>query len=66
MLPVHQVVMEASLMPEEVEIRVKQREFYEAVLEPGEIGRPRGSVLRIEPPGENPAGLRLLKIKFRR
>jgi hypothetical protein len=64
LLPMHQVELMAEQMPQEPEIRVRVREFYEATFEPGVVGTTKPNVLRIEIPGEKPARYRLRTVKI--
>ncbi len=66
LLPAHGVEIEAELIPEESEIRVALREFYEATFEPGVISTTKRNVLRIDVPGGEPTRFRVQIIKFLR
>ena len=64
LLPIHHAQIEATLLPEEPEIRLRANEFYDAEIEAGEIDTTRRNVLKITIPGEKPVRFRLRKITF--
>jgi hypothetical protein len=64
LLPMHYVRLEAALMPEEPEIRLRVDGFYEAEIEAGQIDTVKRNRLKVLIPGEKPVYFRLLKITF--
>ncbi len=64
LLPMHHAVIEASLAAEELEIRVRVNEFYEADLVAGEINTAKRNYLSIKIPDQKPARFRLQKVSF--
>jgi hypothetical protein len=64
LLPMHHARIEATLMPEEPEIRLRIDGFYEAEIEAGQVDTVKRNLLKITIPGEKPARFRLRKITF--
>lgn len=64
LLPVHHTQIEAVLVPEEPEVRLRVDEFYDAEFESGQIDTVRRNVLKVSIPGERPVRFRLRKITF--
>jgi hypothetical protein len=64
LLPIHHARVEAVLVPEEPEIRLRVDEFYDADFEAGEVDTVKRNVLRVTIPGEKPVRFRLRKITF--
>ena len=64
LLPVHHARIEAVLVAEEPEIRLRVNEFYDAEFEAGEVDTVKRNVLRVTVPGEKPVRFRLRKITF--
>ena len=63
-LPMHSTEIEACLMPDEPEIRVRELEYYKVQIKPGKIGTNRPSVLQIKIPDQRPVKFRILNITF--
>jgi hypothetical protein len=64
LLPIHHAQIEAVLLPDEPEIRLRVNEFYDAEFEAGQIDTVKRNVLKVTIPGEKPIRLRLRKITF--
>jgi hypothetical protein len=64
LLPIHHVMIEATLAAGEPEIRVRVKEFYEADLVAGEVDTTKRNYLLIRIPDQKPAKFRLRKISF--
>ena len=64
LLPMHYTQIEATLAPEEPEIRLRIDGFYEAEIEAGQIDTVKRNLLKIRIPGEKPVRFRLRKITF--
>jgi hypothetical protein len=64
LLPIHHTRIEAVLVPEEPEIRLRANEFYEAEFESGQVDTVKRNVLKVTIPGEKPVRFHLLKITF--
>ena len=64
LLPLHNTTMEAVLIPEEPEVRVRLNEFYEAAIEPGKVNTVKRNFLRIKIPHQKPVKFRVFKISF--
>jgi hypothetical protein len=64
LLPMHHALVEATLVPEEPEIRLRVDGFYEAEIEAGQIDTVRRNLLRVRIPGEKDLRLRLRRITF--
>ncbi len=64
MLPIHHTQIEAVLVPEEPEVRLRVDEFYEADFESGQIDTVKRNVLKVTVPGEKPVRFHLRKITF--
>jgi hypothetical protein len=63
-LPMHHARIEAILLPEEPEIRLRVDGFYEAEIESGQIDTVKRNLLKIRIPGEKPVRFRLRRITF--
>jgi hypothetical protein len=64
LMPVHQTRIEAVLVPEEPEIRLRVNEFYDAEFESGQVDTVKRNVLTVTVPGEKPVRFHLRKITF--
>lgn len=64
LLPMHHARIEATLLPEEAEIRLRLDEFYDAEIEAGQIDTVKRNLLKVTIPGEKPVRFRLVKIAF--
>jgi hypothetical protein len=64
LLPMHHTRIEATLVPEEPEIRLRINAFYEAEIEAGQIDTVKRNLLKIRIPGERPVLFRLRTITF--
>ena len=64
LMPMHNTRIIAQLPPDEPEIRVRAKGFYEARIEPGTVDTVKRNVLRVEIPGRRPVRFRIRKIAF--
>ena len=64
LLPIHSTQIEATLLPEEPEIRLRVNEFYDAEIEAGQVDTIKRNLLKVSIPGEKPVWFRLRRITF--
>jgi hypothetical protein len=64
LLPMHNTKVEARLVVEEKETRVRVNEFYEAEIESGQVDTTKRNLLRIKIPHQKPATFQFLRIIF--
>ena len=63
LLPMHNATLRARLTAE-LEVRVRQGEFYEGKLITGAIGTTKRNLLRLKIPEQRPATFRVLEVEF--
>jgi hypothetical protein len=64
LLPMHNTQVEAHLVAEEKETRVRVNEFYNAEIESGQVDTTKRNLLRIKIPHQKPATFQFLRIIF--
>ena len=64
LLPMHSMILEASVYPQGESVRVKMRQFYWGSFVRQKTSQPRPNILQIRIPDEEPARFRVHRILF--